>query len=352
MRKGGQVLDGNMISVPLPILATVLCAVIAPLILRLDLGRRISGRFFALLFASFAVQSLLVGLRFGYGVEQFITLQRLLPMSVGPLLYLGFVALGLDGAVLRKRALLHLGAALGLALGLGLFANIFRDFDLVISVSYLVYIVLLIRLARRGPDDLIYARLDIARPAIRWMFGGAAMLLCLLALDTAIALNFILARGSGAPALVTFGSALLIGLLVLILTSLPTLLTLQNGTTARPNISVESEEATLEATTREMLLRSQIYLDPDLTLQRIARRLSVSERSLSVAINVSQGMNLSQYVNGFRLEHAARLLLETEDSVAKVMTQSGFLTRSNFYREFQRVYGQSPASYRERNPYG
>lgn len=336
-----------MLSVPLPILAASLCVVIAPLMLRLDLGRRISGIFFALLFNSFALQSLLVGLRFGYGVERFITFQRVLPMSVGPLLYLGFLALAVDGASFRRHAQLHLGVAILLALGLGLFANIFRDFDLVISASYLVYTGLLLRLARRGPDNLIHARLDIARPAIRWMYGAVGLLLGLLILDTAIALSFVMARGASAPALVTFGSALLIALLLVILTSIPTLIALQRPTKVKPDIPAESDEATLEAAARAMLLRSQIYLDPDLTVQRIARRLSVPERSLSNAINVSQGMNVSQYVNGFRLEHAAQLLRDTEDSVAKVMSQSGFLTRSNFYREFQRVYGQSPASYRE-----
>lgn len=338
-----------MLSIPLPILAALLCALIAPLMLRLDLGPRVAAIFFALMFTSFALQSLLVGLRFAYGVERFITVQRVLPMSVGPLLYLGFAALAMDGAKLRKHALLHLGTAFGLALGLGLFANIFRDFDLVISASYLSYIALLIRLALRGPDNLIYARLDIARPAIRWMYGSVGMLLGVLVLDTAIALSFVMASGTSAPALVTFGSGLLIVLLLLILTSIPTRLALQKSTTAKPNFPAESDETKLEATTRAMLMRSQIYLDPDLTVQRIARRLSVPERSLSNAINVSQGMNVSQYVNGFRLEHAAQLLRDTEDSVAKVMSQSGFLTRSNFYRTFQQVYGQSPASYRAGN---
>ncbi len=335
-----------MLSIPLPILAAILCAIIAPLMLRLDLGRRSSAIFFAVLFASFALQSMLVGLRFGYGVEQFITFQRVLPLSIGPLLYLGFAALAEEDAPFRKRALLHLGAAVGLAVGLTLIANIFRDYDLVITASYIFYIILLIQLARRGPDNLINARLDIATPAVRWMFGGVGMLLTQLALDSAIALNFMLARGNDAPAMVTFGSAMLIALLLLILTSLPTLVALQKDTAPRPNIPAESDEAKLEARARDTLLRSQIYLDPDLTVQRIARRLSVPERNLSAAINVSQGMNVSQYVNGFRLEHAARLLRETEDSVSKVMSQSGFLTRSNFYREFQRVYGQSPANYR------
>ena len=96
-----------------------------------------------------------------------------------------------------------------------------------------------------------------------------------------------------------------------------------------------------------MLEKSQLYLDPDLSVQRLARRLHLPVRTLSSAINQSEGINVSQWVNGFRLAHAAQLLETTKAPVSDVMTQSGFLTRSNFYREFQRVYGQSPASYRQ-----
>ena len=59
-----------------------------------------------------------------------------------------------------------------------------------------------------------------------------------------------------------------------------------------------------------------------------------------------RGVNVSQYVNALRLEHAADLLSSSDESVATIMTRSGFLTRSNFYREFQRRYGQTPAAYR------
>jgi transcriptional regulator GlxA family with amidase domain len=55
---------------------------------------------------------------------------------------------------------------------------------------------------------------------------------------------------------------------------------------------------------------------------------------------------MSQYVNEFRLAHAARLLADTDESVANIATQSGFIARSNFYRAFQRIYGQSPIEYR------
>lgn len=341
-----MILGQDIISVPLPFLAAALCAVIAPLMLRLDLGRRAAAWCFAGLFACFVMQSALVGLRFGYGVERFVTVQRVLPLTVGPLLYLGFVALSLPAEIWRRRLVVHLGGAVIVASVLAAFANIYRDFDLVISASYLGYAVALFLLWRKGQDQLIHARLDAAALIRRWILMAVALLCALLLIDTLIALSFMLSQGTHAPALITFGSAALIGVLILILTKLPSQhLKLDAASPPTPG-KTETAESDLETQARDVLERTQLFLDPDLTVQRLARRLSVPERALSSAINQTQGMNVSHYVNGFRLRHAAGLLRQTDDPVSKVMTQSGFLTRSNFYREFQRVYGMSPAQYR------
>lgn len=84
--------DSALLVLPLPILTALLGAAIAVLILRLDLGSKSATVLFALLFALLSFSSLLVGLRFGYGLEQVTLIQRTLPMLVGPLLYLGFAA--------------------------------------------------------------------------------------------------------------------------------------------------------------------------------------------------------------------------------------------------------------------
>jgi len=97
------------------------------------------------------------------------------------------------------------------------------------------------------------------------------------------------------------------------------------------------------------LKESKLYLDTNLTLERLAKRLHVPARALSEAVNQTQNMNVSQYVNGFRLRHAAMLLQTSKLNVTQVMEQSGFLTRSNFYREFERVYALSPIEYRTRH---
>ena len=86
------------------------------------------------------------------------------------------------------------------------------------------------------------------------------------------------------------------------------------------------------------------YLDPDLTLARLARRLHVPIKQLSAAINLVKGENVSRYVNGFRIR-AARTSLEEGETVTEAMLSSGFNTKSNFNREFARVTGQSPSAF-------
>lgn len=83
------------------------------------------------------------------------------------------------------------------------------------------------------------------------------------------------------------------------------------------------------------------YLDPDLTLARLARKLGVPEKQLSSAINKNTGENVSRYINAHRIHYAAALM-QGGTSVTEAMFASGFNTKSNFNREFLRVLGVNP----------
>jgi len=56
---------------------------------------------------------------------------------------------------------------------------------------------------------------------------------------------------------------------------------------------------------------------------------------------------LSQWINGFRIERARELLISTPLPVTEIMLESGFITKSNFNREFQRITGVSPTVFRQ-----
>lgn len=337
--------DTGLTSIPLPMLTALLGAAIAIMIARVDLGRTLSSRLFAILFGLLSFSSFLVGLRFGYGIDSLILVQRLTPLFVGPLLYLGFAAYAAPKDTFARTAQIHLGVALAFLIVMLAVPRPIAVLDWLISASYLTYIILLIRLWRRGPDALIHAHLGSARTVSNWMLRGALLLGSILLLDTMIALDFMLNQGRNASQLISLASIPIIVALLAFIFVLPTMV---SDTPDISDLTTEQGQAqTLEAQARRTLLETQLYLEPDLSVQRLARRMHVPVRALSAAINCTQGINVSQYVNQFRLEHAADLLKGTDDSVAKVMAQSGFLTRSNFYREFQRVYGQSPAAFRK-----
>lgn len=335
-----------MLVLPLPILTFFLAAIVCVLVWRLDLGHSLARVLFAGLFAVIAVAALLVGLRFGYKFEQFAPVQRILPLFIGPCLYLGFAVLSLPAGRVQRAMAVHFGVA-GLAALLPQLTAQYRvGYDAVIALSYLFYSVALVVLWRKGSDHLVHARLEITGKLRRWILVGVALLALMLIVDIAIAFNFATRRRDDAITLISYGSMITIGLLIVVIVALSTG-TKTGARKKRDSATTDADSAKLEQAARDLLTTSRLYLDTDLSIERLAKRLHVPVRSLSEAINQSQGMNVSQYVNGFRLRHAAGLLENSDLSVTKIAEQSGFLARSNFYREFQRVYGQSPATYRQ-----
>lgn len=100
----------------------------------------------------------------------------------------------------------------------------------------------------------------------------------------------------------------------------------------------------------EFLTKRRIYLNAGLTLKSLARQLHLPQRRVSIAINVAAGKNFSEYINGFRIEHAKSLLRDLDDrqaTILDVMLESGFNTKSNFNHTFKSVTGMTPLQYKK-----
>lgn len=98
-----------------------------------------------------------------------------------------------------------------------------------------------------------------------------------------------------------------------------------------------------------LLSTKEVFLDPDLTLDRLARKACIPARQISAAINQVYGRNISQIVNEYRIERAKTLLLTTDKAITQIYLDSGFQTKSNFHREFSRVTQQTPSAFRRTN---
>jgi AraC-like DNA-binding protein len=338
----GQMDDTSLVNFPVPMLTALLCCVVALRVVRLELGARRASYTFSALFGLCAV---LVGLRFGYGVDALIGVQRVLPLFLGPMMFLGFYSLTISRRNYVRTVVLHLGAPIvGMGVFLVLVDNL-RHLDWIISASYVAYLGALFMLWRRGSDNLIYARVNVAHGLSNWMLRAMGVLVFVFTLDTAIALDFALNGGAHVTALISYGTIPIVVVLFAALMTLPKVVPEQTiRVSSTPQIDNQDAETLRQLS--ELMVREELFLDAALTLQRLAKRLHLPARQVSAAINRTKRMNVSQYVNEFRLAYAVQLLKGGTDSVSSIAEASGFLTRSNFYREFQRVYGQSPTEYR------
>jgi AraC-like DNA-binding protein len=333
---------------PLSFLSALLAVIAGVLVARQAFGVRAAQGFLAGFFGLVAVASVLVGLRFGYGWDGVRSLQPILPLFFGPVLYLGFRSLVVEPERLPRLAALHLGVALALGLMpvIAPVPQVVPDWS--IAASYLVYAGLLARLWRGGADGMVRARLEIAARAARWAGLAAAFLCLLLVFDSLIAVFLARQQTEGAVAIISAGALMTAAMLaVVVLRLAPS----PEARLVRPDgARMAGKEAHgIVARATELIEAQALYLDTGLTSDRLARRMQMPVRRLSEAVNEATGLNMSQFVNGFRLRQAARLLTEGDAPVVAVMEGSGFLTRSNFYREFQRQFGMTPTDYRAAN---
>ena len=95
----------------------------------------------------------------------------------------------------------------------------------------------------------------------------------------------------------------------------------------------------------------QVFLQPDLTLPKLALQVGCSVNHLSQVINAGFGMSFFDYLNHFRIEHAKELLTQSTgqgSAVLNVAFSVGFNSNSAFYAAFKKCVGQTPAQFRRR----
>ena len=76
--------------------------------------------------------------------------------------------------------------------------------------------------------------------------------------------------------------------------------------------------------------------------------LGVSRETLTRDFAALQGMPLSAYMKQRQLQHAQRLLMQSDLSTTQIAYQCGFGTRRTFYRAFRRTLDMSPDQYRRK----
>ena len=98
---------------------------------------------------------------------------------------------------------------------------------------------------------------------------------------------------------------------------------------------------------RQMMSYIQKHFTGELTLSDIAASAMVSERECLRCFQNTLGVSPVHYLLNYRVRRAARLLLETDDSVQSISEAVGFKDSSYFGRVFRKTFHNSPSAFRK-----
>jgi len=85
----------------------------------------------------------------------------------------------------------------------------------------------------------------------------------------------------------------------------------------------------------------------ELALEEIASAAYLSEYHFARLFKQVAGVTVHVYLANLRLEHARKLLVETEMAISEIATRVGYQSQSHFTKMFKSVAGVTPRAYRE-----
>ena len=98
----------------------------------------------------------------------------------------------------------------------------------------------------------------------------------------------------------------------------------------------------------ELMAKEQPYTNAELNRDTLAAMLATNHRYIDEAIReCSDALSTNAFINGYRVDHAARLLTQTDEPIALIAEMSGFANRTTFNEQFRSCYKMTPSEYRK-----
>lgn len=113
---------------------------------------------------------------------------------------------------------------------------------------------------------------------------------------------------------------------------------------------LKEEELLMIKEKLQRIVDEKLYLDPELNLEQLSQLLKVSKYSLSQAFSSICETNFKDYINYLRCEYALQFILKENSSqnIIEIAYQSGFNSKTSFYRAFNKLYSCTPMEYKKR----
>lgn len=345
--------------IPLPFVISLLLII---LLVRLISQREPSLRPAIVFVGACAMLTTLVGLRWSFDVRGVRFLQPIIASSLPPIAWYCFS--GLAGTGNAARLWVHTIPVGVVSIFSATWPIWHPPIDLLLAAVFFGYGIALLRIGSGGLDRLAATRLSDAAKAHKATLLAGLVLTSSGAVDLLIAGDFNFYKGAHAALIVGIANVVTLPLIAYAVAIVgksvsapealeavqdsPTDVATASMQLEPPDVSTPDDARIVEAIDT-MMRKKQLFRDPDLTLNRLARRAGIPSRQISTAINRVFGRSVSQVVNEYRIEEAKRLLALSDLPVTTIIFEAGFQTKSNFNREFLRVTGMSPSDYRRSN---
>ena len=98
----------------------------------------------------------------------------------------------------------------------------------------------------------------------------------------------------------------------------------------------------------DLMQNEKIYKNTELNRDILSKQIGTNAVYITNAVRkYADGATISEFINGYRLRHAASLLTNNPDlNINEVEYMSGFNSRATFNRCFRAFYGMSPSEYK------
>jgi AraC-like DNA-binding protein len=128
-------------------------------------------------------------------------------------------------------------------------------------------------------------------------------------------------------------------------------LAFENGVSYKNSLLSEDSKAKIENKILKYFEKPDVYLNPDLNMDLLAKALKVPKYQLTEVLNTVIGKNFFQFVNSYRVEAVKKMLADPKNnfSIEAIGYECGFSSKSSFYKEFKRITGMTPINFKGKN---
>jgi len=119
------------------------------------------------------------------------------------------------------------------------------------------------------------------------------------------------------------------------------------GANGQRNITIKKLEA-YKHSLMEVMRFKKPYLDPNLSLNKLAEFLEINPKDLSIILNAGFQQNFYDFINEYRIEEVKQQLLNPQNShltIVGIASQAGFNSKSSFNALFKKHMKMTPKDF-------